>query len=587
MGRFLSRMVPHSLALRVGGAVVIVGLFPILMLLVGNIVVNRWSKGVDLHFALHADSAANSVRQSMERSAAAVLTAVQHESLRDRGASYADVEDTLRQLNSVLPEFHHLTLVDSNGRTVASSNDPSPRDWSERQVFQRARSGDLTISSAYRSLSSNEPTITFAAPVVDRTGQIVAVLLGEAGTDSFTRLVVRVQTGQEGRAFVVDSVGQVIARPDAETLMEKMDLTLPQTSFEATLVTGKESGRDYLYAIAPAAIEGMLEQWWVVVRAPTDDVYAYRRDRINLVLFGSISAALAVLVVGIGLGFSISRPLRKVTVAARRMATGDLSARVEGSSGGELGELWSSFNTMAGELQARVQDLQESRTRIVAVQEGVRREIASHLHGRVRGRLLALRGRLQDLLRGASGLTETGRVVGDVVNNLDQIIKDEVSVLSRQLYPAILRRGLVSALRSLADQFEAVLAIEIELDEEFVQRERANRDLVPEEVGLAAYRIAEEALTNVVKHSNPTNVSLRLELSAEGALRLTVEDDGQGFEVEGISGGLGLAAMQDHAGAVGGHSVVRSAPDSGTEVTATLPLAGPGAEHPRRGSWRR
>ena len=100
----------------------------------------------------------------------------------------------------------------------------------------------------------------------------------------------------------------------------------------------------------------------------------------------------------------------------------------------------------------------------------MRREIASHLHGRVRGRLLALRGRLQDLLRGASGLTETGRVVGDVVNNLDQIIKDEVSVLSRQLYPAILRRGLVSALRSLADQFEAVLAIEIELDGGYVNR---------------------------------------------------------------------------------------------------------------------
>ena len=61
---------------------------------------------------------------------------------------------------------------------------------------------------------------------------------------------------------------------------------------------------------------------------------------------------------------------------------------------------------------------------------------------------------------------------------------------------------------------------------------------------------------------------------------LTVQDDGQGFDVEGASGGLGMTTMQDYAEAAGGRGVIHSAPGEGTEVTAMLPFAGPGAGHP-------
>ena len=587
---FLSRMVPRGLAVRVGVAVVIVGLFPIAVLLVGNTIETRWPRGVDQHFLLHVDSAAESVRQSMERGIAAVLAVAQDGVVRSHRAIDVDVESRLRQFNDLLPEYHHLILLDLDGQTLATSNNLHRGEWKGEQVFQRAKSGDVSISSVHLSLTSKNPVITFAAPVRDQREQVIGVLVGDMPVASIAGLVVRLRVHQEGHAFIVNSPGQVIAHPNPERLMETMDLPLPQTTLVATLVTGKESGRDYLYALAPVAADRLLDDWRVVLRTPTDEAYAYRTPVQWLVWSASISTAIVVLLVGTSLGLYVSRPVRRATAAARRMATGDLNARVESSHwpayGGELGELSDSFNSMANELQARVNDLQESRRRIVAVQEGVRREIASHLHGRVQGRLLALRGQLQLLLERGPPMG-TSQLLGDAIEDLDQVIQQEVSVLSRQLYPAILRFGLGSALRSLADQFEAVLVIEIELDEELVQLERANRSLVPEEVRLAAYRIAEEALTNVVKHSKATNVSLWLELSAEGVLRLTVEDNGQGFDVEGASAGLGTAAMRDHAEAVGGYCVIRSAINRGAEVTATLPLGGPGAEHPRRGSWRR
>jgi two-component system sensor histidine kinase UhpB len=290
--------------------------------------------------------------------------------------------------------------------------------------------------------------------------------------------------------------------------------------------------------------------------------------------------------VGVGVAYftaqHFTRPIKRLVTAAERMASDDLETRVEGVTSGELGELARSFNKMAQELQAKVQDLQESRTRIVMVQEGLRREIASHLHGRVQGRLLVLKARLQELLGETNSTTNAEQTLREVVDQMDQISEQEISVLSRRLYPAMLRRGLVPALQSLGDQFEAALDIRMELDEQLMQQERANRNLIPEQVRLAAYRIAEEALTNVLKHAKARAATVHLDLPGGGGLHLMVRDNGQGFNMEAASGGLGMAAIQDHAGAVGGRCVVRSAPGEGTEITATFPFVGPVVEHPGR-----
>lgn len=229
---------------------------------------------------------------------------------------------------------------------------------------------------------------------------------------------------------------------------------------------------------------------------------------------------------------------------------------------------------------ARAEELERSRQRVLAAQEGVRREIAAHLHGRVQGRLLAVKGRLQELLKPANPAAETANILGEAVESMDQVIRNDLSALSRRLYPSIVRRGLVPALESLCDQFETDLEIDRALDPGLAQRERADRNLVAESVRLALYRIAEEALTNVLKHAQAKKVMVRLEVLPQGLLHLTVKDEGHGFVMEGRSPGLGLTAMQDYAEAMGGRCVVHSTPGQGTQVTATLPFLGPDAACP-------
>jgi len=227
---------------------------------------------------------------------------------------------------------------------------------------------------------------------------------------------------------------------------------------------------------------------------------------------------------------------------------------------------------------ARAKELQRSRQRLIAAQERVRREASAQLRDGVRENLLILKGRLQELQKGTSTALETTRLSSEAINGLDEVIERQVGALSLQLYPATLSQGLGAAFLSFADRFKTGPAVEVTLDEELTKREKDAPASILEPVKLAAYRIAEEALSNAAEHAKAGHATVRLDTSREGWLRLTVRDDGQGFDAESAPAGLGVATMQDYADAVGGQCVVLSAPGAGTEVTAVLPLAPLGAD---------
>ena len=147
-----------------------------------------------------------------------------------------------------------------------------------------------------------------------------------------------------------------------------------------------------------------------------------------------------------------------------------------------------------------------------------------------------------------------------------------MGTLSRELYPTTLSEGLVPAFESFRNRFGTDPAIVIELDEELVKRERSEGSFIPEEVRLAAYRIAEEALTNAIEHAKASKVTVRLDLVRPNWIRVSVRDNGQGFDTESPASGMGMGTMQDYAEAVDGQFSVLSDPGLGTEVRAILPL---------------
>ncbi len=230
---------------------------------------------------------------------------------------------------------------------------------------------------------------------------------------------------------------------------------------------------------------------------------------------------------------------------------------------------------------ARTDELQRSRQRIVTIQESLRRDISQQLHGTVQNRLIILLHKLKDLEQ-ISPTNEMTEELKGLRQKLSEVMEDHVRPISHRLYPSILRRGLIAALQSLGDQFEHTLNITMKMDERIMRRERLDPRLIPEQVRLSTYRIAEEALTNIFKHSKNSRVAIDLEQFPEGWFQLTVRDNGNGFQVESEAEGLGILMMQDYAEMAGGNCAVHSTLGEGTSVIANFPLSAPDAEPPAK-----
>jgi signal transduction histidine kinase len=149
---------------------------------------------------------------------------------------------------------------------------------------------------------------------------------------------------------------------------------------------------------------------------------------------------------------------------------------------------------------------------------------------------------------------------------IDKNIED-VRGMAIRLRPGVLDDlGLVAALEWYTTDIERRSEILCSFD---------HHDIPPigEAVATAAYRIAQEALTNAVRHAGASKVSVVLQTVGQ-RLQLTVRDDGRGFDIGTVSEseGIGLAGMRERANLVGGRLRVRSTPGQGTEVCLEVPL---------------
>jgi len=220
-------------------------------------------------------------------------------------------------------------------------------------------------------------------------------------------------------------------------------------------------------------------------------------------------------------------------------------------------------------LATREAELERFAIRTIELQERDRRRIAADIHDGISQRLVSAWYRLRAaraLMTGPEALAELAVAEALVSEALDEARRAIVG-----LRPVVLDDlGLAAALRSLATQAAGDFEIDLDL---------ASVRLAPH-VETALYRICQEALQNVAKHSGATRVSVRL-AEVDGEVVLRIRDDGRGFDPTQSAGAVsyGLRGMHERAMLVGAQLVVRSAPGEGTEIMARVPAgdAGSGA----------
>ena len=203
--------------------------------------------------------------------------------------------------------------------------------------------------------------------------------------------------------------------------------------------------------------------------------------------------------------------------------------------------------------------------RVVEAQELERTRLARELHDETGQALTSMLLSLKSLDDRID--TPEGRAAAAELRELVVTTLRDVRRLAVELRPAALDDfGLVPALERLRDTVAEQSGLDIEL------QSHLNAERLPTELETALYRIAQEALTNVVKHASASRVSMALS-RRERAIALVVQDDGRGFESRDAGGaGLGLTGMRERVALLGGRLGIESTEDAGTMITAELPL---------------
>ena len=405
----------------------------------------------------------------------------------------------------------------------------------ERALLVLADWAAIAIENArlYQGVEGRRVELERAVRGLEATLEIARALAGETELDRVLELIVK-----RGRALV-EATGVVILLLEGEELTVAASAgTIAESAEGARLPLGGSLSGEVLLAGRPERVS---------------DVQARLRGRAT-VMAGVTSALL-------------------VPLVFRGTAHGVLAAFDRRSGGPEFTaedeRLLAGFAASAAAAVATARSVAADRLRLsIEAAEQERSRWARELH--------------DDTLQGLAGL---GVVLGSAlraksedtmrsgIDSAREQIRDEVAKLRRliaELRPAALDEiGLRAAVESLVERTSSGGGPSISAVISLSSDEGGQR--LPSEVESTAYRIVQEALTNITKHAEATEIDVRVE-EADGQLEIAVRDDGRGFEPSAPRSGFGLTGMRERVEMLGGALAIESSPEGlGTLIQASLP----------------
>ncbi len=429
------------------------------------------------------------------------------------------------------------------------------RDSTSRALYQEAKQRAESMAQVL-AMSLETPMIAKDATSVEKKLRRTREIFSD-----IRYLVVRDGAGHVVSRLPENSPAEILRLPEEETTLAKGQVQVvfnPQKLvFEVT---------------APIADgqEGIL-QLGITDRMIRTQLAAVTQSLLRtLALCAAISACLALL-----LTYIMTHPIHHLVQAANRIRSGDFEARADVFSADEIGHLAVAFNQMSEGLQNfrhEVHEKEKARLalieRIVHSQEEERKTISRELHDQLGQSLLALMLMVQSL-------SKESQISGDSLHDIELHIREvleEVRLLAWGMRPSVLDDyGLERALSRLVE--EICEHAQLSLDYQYSGSPELGR--LPTRIEVTLYRIAQEAIANIVRHAAATQSSVVV-LQRRNEVTLLVEDNGCGFKIDPAQqerdSCLGLMGMKERAALLGGSCAVESTLERGTTVRITIPL---------------
>jgi len=303
----------------------------------------------------------------------------------------------------------------------------------------------------------------------------------------------------------------------------------------------------------------------LITSHPDDEIAEIWDGIVTQLLIGSCVALALFLITSFVVGRALA-PISALSQAITKIEAGSYDTRVKVEGSPELAAICEKVNHLAAALGTAVGDKQRLAERVVSLQDVERKEIARELHDEF-GQILTAIGSM--LGRAGNHAPEGSSLRADLreIREVAQTALDNVRGLSQTLHPSILEElGLESTIDWYLSTVEKQLGITVTYERS------GTAPPIDATIGIHVYRVLQEALSNVARHSGSDRAVVRLLLNA-GTLELEVEDRGKGLNPATGRQGLGLVAMRERAAIVNGTLELRRPPSGGTLVRLSVPLA--------------
>lgn len=481
------------------------------------------------------------------------------------------------------PEFANLVTVNQAGVVVcAAAPLPQGRIFpvSDTDWFQRGlREDRFIIGKPFLGRLAEKWSAMHVQPIHDDQGKVAGVIAAPKELANFLPPLEH-GTLQAGTVYrVLDQDGTLIAGFPAagewmgKKLLGKEFADMARMDQKGPVQARGEDGVERIYGFS--RIPGV--NWHVAVGVPFDAILAENEQAMAHNALIALAIVLALIPVAWILSLRITEPIHRIAKAAKEIAAGRLDARAPEEGAAEIAEMGRQFNKMCdirrranAALKETSDRCQQLAHRLLEVQESERHNLAHKLHDEIGQALTAVKIHLQALQRPSPARTSSAHF-DECIRTVEQALQ-QVRELSLNLRPPLLDEvGLSAALRSQLDRQGNAAGLTTRfVADTFPERPHPDLETV-------CFRVAQEAVTNVVRHAEANHVSVELRRRDE-ELHLLIRDDGKGFDPlaareRALCGAsMGLLSMEERVSLAGGRLELASAPREGTRIHAIFPL---------------
>ncbi len=501
----------------------------------------------------------------------------------------------LSTIKTNYPRYANIVMADLSGGVICDAISSGftgkiPEDGFPQDII---KTKNFTIGNYIISPTFKKPTIGFGYPLIGSKGEVKSLLIVALNLGSLDELFSEVQLPPGSTLTLRDRNGTILSHfPDPEKWvgLNASDFEDPGTQLNlqqaGTIEAVGNDGIPRLYAFTPVrnvSNSGLT----ITVGIPKAVAFAEANRMLirNLLTLGSVTA-IAFIITLIYSELSVLRQIRSILNMTEKLADGDLSARTGVAyNQGELNQLALAFDTMAASLEKRdvegkeihealeIEERAHARLlhQVITAHEDERKRIARELHDETSQSVTAL---MIGLERTRIELGRDSGHAGEQLQNVKVIAEKmllDIHQIIGNLRPSLLDDlGLVPAITWCSEKLLLPVGIEMTLTTEGMEKR------LPAMVETVIFRVVQEALTNIVRHSQASQVTVFLK-HQENELLVNVLDNGQGYNLEDRSTdvgqrGFGLESMRERVLILGGEIQIHSAPGDGTQVSARVPI---------------